>query len=304
MPDERDTRDQPGSWLPTSDWTVVKDDGGHEVSRITECDRHGPFRQRLYQGINPPDWADRKGSNFIMAAIKPFIGDWWSKCPSCNIEIGEEQEAFRKEAIYGEEERKRLRKLMAEEAGIDPRYAEAEPFTTMKSFHPKMTPVINKVRDYCTNWDQVNAIGQCLVLYGGYGTGKTFASCAIANYVISKGGSARYITAERIAETVRSTFSSNTETELEAMEAMVSPDLLVIDEIGRYNATDLAAVKLQRVLDSRYGKRKPTVLCTNLSKDQLKATVTSAMFDRLRESGGQLLAFTWESLRAREDLND
>ena len=53
------------------------------------------------------------------------------------------------------------------------------------------------------------------------------------------------------------------------------------------------------VLNERYEKRKPCLLLSNLAIDDVKAYLGERIFDRLREDGGEAVAFDWASHRGK-----
>lgn len=295
-----DPHDYQGSpWVTKTPWVLIA-----EEERV--CDFHGPYTARCYKAVQPRGWEDRmaKMSQRERSAATTFIQDWWTKCSECNRLIHDEQVESHKEAMEGAELRKQLAIQRAAMAGIPERYAHADPFT-MKQFHPKMAPALRAVRDYCNSFELALETGRCIALIGHVGTGKTHSACAIANYVMRKGGTARYTTVDSMLEDVKATYHEDAGvTERQVVENFTKVDLLAIDEIGRSTASDHTLRTLRHVLDTRYRHCRPTVLCSNVNKAKLRVELGDAIYDRLREGGGKLVVFDWESLRAREDLNE
>ncbi|EIG27035.1 hypothetical protein HMPREF1054_2009, partial [Haemophilus paraphrohaemolyticus HK411] len=50
-------------------------------------------------------------------------------------------------------------------------------------------------------------------------------------------------------------------------------------------------------INERYEAMKPTILISNLSQQELGAYVGERIVDRMREGGGAMIAFDWESYR-------
>ena len=63
--------------------------------------------------------------------------------------------------------------------------------------------------------------------------------------------------------------------------------------------SDTEKLILFDVLNERYEKRRPTLLLSNLVVDDVQAYLGERIFDRLREDGGEAVAFDWESHRAK-----
>jgi len=77
-----------------------------------------------------------------------------------------------------------------------------------------------------------------------------------------------------------------------------SLDLLVIDEIGCQKGSEYELGLLHSIIDRRYQAVLPTVLISNLGPEGLKAYIGDRALDRLRQNGGQVVGFTWSSMRA------
>ena len=299
MPDLSPTPERLRSpWKTSTDWVALD-------TAPAGCEHHGPFTAVLWQSVVPAGWEARmakKRNSLKLSGVTNLIPDFWGRCPRCDDMIHEEQMAAYEEAINGAEMRKALRIQQAQIAGIDPRYAEAEPFG-MKCFHPPMKKALAAIRDYCIDLGLVIQQGRCMTFLGSPGVGKTHAMCAILNYAISKGRSAKYVTAEDIATEVKNTYSKGSEyTEGQIIESMVDVDFLAVDEVARMASTDHTKKLFQAVIDKRYRKCRPTLIGSNLRKTEFEALVGQATAERLREGGGKVVTMAWESLREREDL--
>lgn len=75
------------------------------------------------------------------------------------------------------------------------------------------------------------------------------------------------------------------------------PDLLILDEVGVQFGSDTEKLMLFDILNERYERRHPTILMSNLPRDEVSAYLGERVFDRLREDGGEFISFTWESHR-------
>lgn len=293
------TPDRPNSPWPTKTPWIALD---HQE---TSCEFHGDFVSTLYQGLKPEGWdkhvAKRRGS-LKAAGLDAFVKDFWSKCPKCDDEIHAEQMKHHDEVINGAEKRRELRLKAAALAGIEERYADADPFT-MKEYSPPMKPVIKAIRDYCNQMDLVIQQGRCLTLCGNPGTGKTHAMCAILNFAMSKGRKGRYTTIDDLVADIKGTYSKESDlTERDVVAAYVEVDFLALDEIGRMAKTDHTMKVLQGVIDKRYRKNKPTLIGTNIQKGTLEGILGEAAFGRLREGGGKIASMNWPSLRIDENI--
>jgi DNA replication protein DnaC len=51
------------------------------------------------------------------------------------------------------------------------------------------------------------------------------------------------------------------------------------------------------IINTRYDNLKPTLMISNLSLENIKKTLGEQVVDRLREDGGKVLTFDFESQR-------
>lgn len=155
---------------------------------------------------------------------------------------------------------------------------------------------------------EVLSQGGIAVFVGGCGTGKTRMSYELAKHVkprsvsmwgLHKEMPCYYITAARMLEEVRETFSGdyNTPSEKVTTEAFTDASLLVIDEIDSCVKSDFGQRKLKQVVDERYQGKRPTILITNQPRKRLGELFPEPVMDRIREVG-KGFDFCWPSFRA------
>ena len=148
--------------------------------------------------------------------------------------------------------------------------------------------------------------GAILILHGKRGTGKTQMAAELARakrFPIDAGTkadprrSAHYQTAMRFFLTVRATFRKGSDkTELDIIDRMTEPGLLVIDELQERGETDFEDRLLTHLIDARYGARRPTILIANLTREELAKSLGPSIVDRVHENGRRI-DFTWTSYR-------
>lgn len=129
------------------------------------------------------------------------------------------------------------------------------------------------------------------VMHGNYGTGKTM----LANCIVNEIGGA-VITASSIARAFRDAIKTNSP-ETPIFDDLRKFPMLVIDEIGAYELSTHEYKLLNEVIDMRYRDLKPTGLITNLNIADLRNLVGERVIDRLKDDGGVLISFNWESQR-------
>ena len=141
---------------------------------------------------------------------------------------------------------------------------------------------IQKARKYIENWDRLGGSnrGTGLIFWGNVGTGKSFAAQCIANALIDRGKTVKYITAANLIEELtdaKTDYSAKTDT-------LCDVPLLIVDDIGAERDTAFAREKLCSAIDSRIESGKPLIVTTNYSMEDMKncSDVTlQRIFDRL-----------------------
>ena len=108
-----------------------------------------------------------------------------------------------------------------------------------------------------------------IILVGPVGSGKTHLACAVANYCISMGHSAFYITAAELIDHLRSTYSPTSEVEYdELFEQIKNSPLLILDNLNYSATTAWSKDKLEQLLEHRFNGRLPTLITTGMSVEE------------------------------------
>lgn len=243
-------------------------------SRIGRCETHGVFESRNY------------------------LGNIWSKCPDC---IKDEEDRRR---VEEEAEARKLRRLNWEAkigaAGIPERFHNRT-LDNYTAETPAQERALEFSRHYAANFSEVLRTGQCALFVGKPGTGKTHLAVGIGLRVMgAENRIVLFTTVMRAIRRVKESWAKGSgETESKAIESMTFPDLLILDEVGVQFGTDFERNILFDILNERYERRRPTILLSNLSKDELVGFIGERVFDRMREDGGKFVAFDWDSHRAK-----
>lgn len=152
-------------------------------------------------------------------------------------------------------------------------------FETDDGGNPDMTRI---ARNYVANFREMLKSGKGLLLYGDVGRGKTFAAACIANALLDQGHPALMTNFSRIANTTSGMF----EGKQEYLDSLNKYSLLVLDDLSAERKTEFMQEVVYNVIDARYRARKPLIVTTNLSMEELKnpAEITSKrIFDRVLE---------------------
>ena len=226
------------------------------------------------------------------------LGNIWTKCNMCA------DEAKAKEEAQAQDERKRRAREEWEKrlgtAAIPERFQGCR-LRTYKAETPGQQAALQFAKSYADGFADVRRQGRSAIFIGNVGTGKTHLAIGIGLQVMhTHGATVLFSTVARVVRRIKDTWSKRTdETEGEAIAAMVFPDLLILDEVGVQFGSDFEKNLLFDVLNERYERRKPTLFLSNLKLEEVSAFLGERVMDRLREDGGEVLPFQWESYRGR-----
>lgn len=136
--------------------------------------------------------------------------------------------------------------------------------------------------DVAPNHDLANRIeetGKGFYIYGANnGTYKTLTASAIAKAYAERGRSVRFMSSTAMMQDFKATFGTS-KTESDITRELAGCDLLVIDDMGKEQATSWSATMLYTVIDARYGSRNPPppmVVTTNFEEDELLARMAES----------------------------
>ena len=225
-----------------------------------------------------------------------FFQNIWSKCPKCT----EEQEAAKKKVEPPKPNPVAVWNSKLAAADIPERFRGK----TLENFVADTTDkrrVLGDAIAYAQSVDAALETGKSLIFIGGVGAGKTHVSVGIAQSFMQSGKTVRFSRAVKVVRRIRDSWrKESSETEEQAIMRFVSPDLLIMDEVGVQYGTEAEQLLIFEVMNERYERRKPTIILSNLNKDGVEKYIGARAFDRLREGGGELWAFNWASYRGKE----
>ena len=121
-------------------------------------------------------------------------------------------------------------------------------------------------KKYVDSFIQMEQDNQGLIFYGAAGTGKSYTAACIANELLKSWTSVVMTSFVKILQEIQKPQTD----ENEFMEKLNSPRLLIIDDLGTERNTEYALEKVYNVIDSRYRVKKPLILTTNLSLQEMQ----------------------------------
>lgn len=129
----------------------------------------------------------------------------------------------------------------------------------------------NLAKKYVEKFDEMKKQNLGLLLHGSTGTGKTFIAFCIANELLNRLVPVIAISSISLLNRLKETYKRyGSEGEIEIINNLKNASLLVLDDLGAENTTDWAKEKVYEIIDSRYRDKKPIIITTNLSLEQLK----------------------------------
>ena len=206
--------------------------------------------------------------------VEKGIFNQWFGCPVCNED--------RKAA----EDRKQLQQAKADNvksAGIPSLYDRSN----LKSWHvtdERQQRILIRAMQFAKTISDL-AVAPNLVLSGATGTGKTHIATSVLRMAANQMIRSRYVTSAEIIAEVRASWDTKTRSkhESEILRHYGSVKVLLIDEIGVSDWVNSGHDIWSSIFDMRYREKLPTIITTNLDKEQLQDHIGDRAYDRLME---------------------
>lgn len=215
------------------------------------------------------------------------------ECPECNrIENERIAEEKRKEC-EAQEAQNRIRRK--ERAGLRRRHINCtlDNYSAVTSGQQK---ALGKAREFLSN--TLLGKGGNLVLAGRVGTGKTHLAAAIVSSLVDQNKSASLIKMPELIREIKHSWNRESQTtESAIIEHYSKVGLLALDEVGVQFGSDTEKLLVSEIIDNRYQELLPTILISNLDIKGIRQCIGERCYDRLKEDGGQVIAFDWDSAR-------
>lgn len=250
---------------------------------LIRCDKHG----MVEVGFRPVEKEDDTYS-FALSA-----------CKLCRDEAQAEAERSKAEARAKELRDRELQERLGQ-SNLPLRF-QGKTFANFEPHCAKAADALAKCRSYAEGFGLVMERGQCLIMTGKVGTGKTHLAAAIANHLIhERKDYPLFASVSQAVRSIKETWQKSSEhTESEVMQWFVEPDLLILDEIGVQFGSETEKMLIFEIVNKRYESIKPTVVLSNLTLAEISQVMGDRVVDRLREGGGIAIEFDWGSYRER-----
>lgn len=140
---------------------------------------------------------------------------------------------------------------------------------------------IQIARRYVAKWDKVRAENIGLMLWGNTGTGKSYTAQCIANALLDQEIAVGYYSAVGMVSNLMSNEKRD-----HIMADVANVPLLIVDDVGAERDTPFSREQLCAVIDARNEAKKPLIVTTNITLDEMKQCTDHALcrlYDRLQE---------------------
>ena len=123
-----------------------------------------------------------------------------------------------------------------------------------------------KARAYVEQWEQIKDGNHGMILWGEVGTGKSYFAGCIANALMEKEVSVCMTNFALILNDLAASYKDRNE----YISRLCSFPLLILDDFGMERGTEYGLEQVYNVIDSRYRSRKPLIVTTNLTLEELQ----------------------------------
>lgn len=138
-----------------------------------------------------------------------------------------------------------------------------------------------------------------LLLRGGTGLGKTHLSLAVANELLQKGYNVIYDSTINLMHTLEQEQFRKTKEFSDTLPSLLECDLLILDDFGTEFDTTFTRSMMYSIINSRVNARKPMIVNTNLTHQEVQERYGDRILSRLISSS-QILPFFGKDIRLQK----
>lgn len=238
----------------------------------------------------------------VVAQSVPGVPAEETPCPICERER-KEQEARRASVIAKPNAvTKKFREYVGAflERGVSTQTFDSFVATTQNQKHVKngCKRFSSRLLDRMLESKSKAMIG--VILFGGYGRGKSHLASAIKNDLEAHGVKPIYVSASTLFMLLRPESGLNP---VRLMTMLARLPVLIVDEIGRTSCSDFERNTLVEILDARRAEGLPTVFVTNLSGNAYEDALGLAVSSRTQATFFPFHC-DWTDFRRNQSLKD
>lgn len=141
---------------------------------------------------------------------------------------------------------------------------------------------IEKAHFYVEHWNTMCSENIGYLLWGNVGTGKSYFAGCVANALMEQEIPVRMTN----FATILNNLFDGAEGRNEYISKLCAYPLLILDDFGMERGTEYGLEQVYHVIDSRYRSKKPLIVTTNLTLEQIQhpeGTPHARIYDRLLE---------------------
>lgn len=247
------------------------------------CEKHGEFQAKCYEILN---------GKFAL----------YEECQACieeEREINKIDREIIEQSIRDSEQKEALERAERKKrySGLRERHKNSA-FDNFDTNTDGQKIALKKAQDFAEG--VLHGVGGNLVMTGKVGTGKTHLAAATVNLLLGHDKSVRIIKVPELLRLIKSSWNGGEMTESDIIGMCSSVDLLILDEVGVQYGSDTEKLIVSEIIDNRYQEMLPTMLISNLDASGIRECIGERCYDRLKEDGGKVVAFDWDSYRGKK----
>ena len=237
-----------------------------------------------------PDQVDRISAG-IRAALKAegYAENYLSPvytCPLCR-DTGYTGDKIRQKCACVERRyQEKLRRLIGLPEDGRETFAQFDekvfPVEKLEGSEYSQREMMNLVRSQCEAWAEQfpNQSPRDMILSGKSGLGKTFLLHAMASRLIERGVHVLLLSAYSFLEIARRSYFENDG----QLEELIGAEVLMLDDLGSEPLMqNITIEQLFNLINERQRRNLPTVISTNLNREELRSRYTERILSRLTD---------------------
>ncbi len=171
---------------------------------------------------------------------------------------------------------------------------------SLSYYSGKERELMAKNLEFCKNYAaNFGPASSSILMIGETGLGKTHLSLAIAGAVIEKGYGVVYGSVQRLfGEIEREHFGRSRNPDGSTEDALISCDLLILDDLGAEFTTQFVIAELNNIVEERLNRELPTIINTNLTLAALQEKYSRRIVSRLTGEEYAVRMFAGNDIRS------